>query len=85
MREQVLDVINKLIRSEKGNRVTESSTFLDAGLDSFGYAMFFMALDAEFNYFTVCGYGDDLFKEIPYSTLTVKEIIDKCILGNTHI
>lgn len=84
MREEILEVINTLIRSEKGSRVTEDSTFLDAALDSFGYAMFFMGLDTKYDYFNACNYGDDPFKEIPYSTLTVKEIIDKCLLGNTR-
>lgn len=83
MREEILEHINRIIREEKGNRVTEDSTFLDAGLDSFGYAVFFMDLDAEYRYFDACEYGDDVFSKIPYSTLTVKEIIDQCILGTT--
>lgn len=83
MREKILETINKIIREEKGNRVTEDSTFLDACLDSFGYAVFFMELDSKYRYFDICGYGDDVFSIIPYSTLTIKEIIDQCILGTT--
>lgn len=80
MREEVLTYLNKLIRAEKGNRVTEESTWLDASVDSFGTVMVFMALDSKYDYFRKGGYGEDPFKEIPYTTLTVKEIIDICTL-----
>lgn len=83
MREEVLEYLNKLIREEKGNRVTEESTWLDASVDSFGNAIIFIALDGKYNYFHKCGYGEDPFKEIPYKTLTVKAIIDTCTLETT--
>lgn len=85
MREEVLECLNKLIREEKGNRVTEDSTWLDASVDSFGSAVVFMGLDSKYDYFRKGKYGDDPFKEIPYATLTVKEIIDTCTLETTTI
>lgn len=80
MREEVLTFLNKLIREEKGNRVTEESTWLDSSVDSFGNAIVFMELDAKYNYFTKGQFGNDPFAAIPYATLTVKEIIDTCLL-----
>lgn len=85
MREEVLEYLNKLIREEKGNRVTEESAWVDASVDSFGQVLVFMGLDSKYGYFTKGKYGDDPFKEIPYSTLTVKEIIDTCTLETTTI
>ena len=84
-REEVLDRINTHVRAEKGNRLTEEQLLSDAGLDSFGLVMVFMAIDGEFGYFDNCGYGSDPLKEIPYSTLTVKEMIDRCMSKITSI
>lgn len=83
MRNEVLDALNKLIREEKGNRVAEESSWLDAEVDSFGQAVVFMGLDAKYDYFAKGQFGADPFAAIPYATLTVKEIIDTCLLETT--
>ena len=83
MRAEVLAKINKIIREEKGRRVTEENTLRDADLDSFGITMLFVALDEEYQYFTKAGYGDDVFKVIPYDTLTISEMIDICVSETT--
>ena len=83
MRTEVLAEINKVIREEKGRRVTEESTLREAELDSFGITMLFIALDDEYQYFTKAGYGEDVFKVIPYDTLTISEMIDICVLETT--
>ena len=84
-RADVLEQLNTEIRAEKGNRVTEDSMFTDAGLDSFGTTLVFLALDNTYGYFDKCGYKEDQFKQIPYSTLTVKEIVDVCISETINI
>ena len=83
MREEVLAAMNTLIREEKGRRVAEGNLMRDAELDSFGICMFFIELDAEYNYFDKMGNGDDAFKHIPYDTITISEIIDTCVSETT--
>lgn len=85
MRSEVLERINKIVRDEKGRRVSENSTLRDAELDSFGITMLFTALDDEYQYFVKAGYGDDVFKVIPYDTLTISEMIDICVSETTTI
>jgi len=84
MREDVLFNINEIVRQEKGTRVDETSTLRDAALDSFGITMLFIALDDLYHYFNKAGYTKDPFKQIPYDTITIKEIIDTCLLETTN-
>lgn len=85
MREEVLTFLNQLIREEKGNRITEKSAWLDSSVDSFGQAIVFMELDSRYDYFAKGQFGSDPFAVIPYTTLTVKEIIDTCLLETISI
>jgi len=79
--DEVLDVINEVIREERGKRVTLDSTLLDADLDSFGITMLFVRLDDEYEYFKKAGLSEnDPFGEIPYETITIREIVDTCLL-----
>ena len=77
--DEVLDFINKIIREERGNRVTIDSKLQDANLDSFGVTMLFMNLDNKYNYFIKGKYGDNPFEEIDYKNITIKEIINTCL------
>ena len=78
--EEVLEYINSEIREERGTRVTIDSSLRDADLDSFGITMLFVALDGEYDYFTKGGYGKDPFKEIQYDKITIREIVETCML-----
>ena len=80
---EILDFINTEVRNEKGTRVTIDSLWKDTNLDSFGHTMVFCALDDKYQYFSKAGYGKNPFAEIPYSTLTVAEVIDTCMLETT--
>ena len=84
MRAVVLEFINKVVRSENGNRVSEDSKFTDAKLDSFGTAIFFMELDHEYDLFAKMGYGEgeDVLSHIDYANITIKEIINLCTSEN---
>ena len=77
--DEVLYFINKVIREERGNRVTIDSKLQDANLDSFGVTMLFMNLDNKYSYFTKGKYGDNPFEEIDYKNITIKEIINTCL------
>ena len=79
--DEVLEFLNKVIRAEKGNRVTIDSMFKDAELDSFGTVMVLLEMDKKYEYLSKCKYaniGDDIFSNIPYETLTILEIVETC-------
>ncbi len=81
--EETLEVINGLIREEKGNRVTLDSTLLDADMDSFGITMLFLDLDDKYDYFKDIPADVDPFTTINYGEITIQEIVDQCILTST--
>jgi hypothetical protein len=47
--------------------------------------MLFLALDDEFNYFKDIPEDNDPYKTIDWNTITMKDVIDKCILMSTTI
>ena len=83
MDEEILETFNKAIRNEHGNRVTLDSLLIDADLDSFGITMVLLEMDDNYKYFHKGSFGEDPFAEIPYYTISIKEIIDICKLETT--
>lgn len=81
--DEVLDEINKLIRQEKGNRVTLENKLHEAELDSFGTVTLFLELDQKYNYFGDVPDGEDVFTTINFAEITIQEVVDKCILMST--
>ena len=77
--DEVLTVINEIVREEKGTRVTIGSLLRDAELDSFGITMLFIALEDEYGYFAKAGIEEDPFKMIAYDTITIREIVETCM------
>lgn len=77
--EDVLERINEIIREEKGNRVTLNSKLVDAELDSFGITVLFITLDDEYGYFKDVPDGEDVFATIPYASITIREVVAKCL------
>ena len=80
---EVLEFINAVVREEKGNRVTVDSLLIDADLDSFGITVLFLELDGEYEYFSDVPDDVDTFSTIDFPTITIKEIVDKCLLHTT--
>lgn len=81
--DEVLDEINKLIRQEKGNRVTLENKLYEAELDSFGTVTLFLELDQKYNYFGDVPDGEDVFTTINFAEITIQEVVDRCILMST--
>jgi len=79
MEQEVLDALNKLIREEKGNRVTLDSTWAEADLDSFGTVVVLSELDSTYGLFADVPDGEDQFKTLAFSTLTVRDVVEKCM------
>ena len=80
----ILARINKIILEEKGVRVTIDSTLLNADLDSFGITVLFIELDADYKYFKDIPEGIDPFTTINYKDITIKEMVNTCILNTTN-
>jgi len=76
---EILEFINKVIREEKGSRVTIDSMLRDTALDSFGYTVLFLELDDAYEIFADVPEGEDPFQKIEWDTLTIKEVIERCI------
>ena len=77
-REEVLVYINKLIKTERGNPITEEDTIVSSGVDSLGVTIVFMELDGRFGLYT-----PEEFQELDFAVITAKDIIDK-VVGNVH-
>lgn len=81
--DEVLDEVNKLIRQEKGNRVTLENKLHEAELDSFGTVTLFLELDQKYSYFGDVPDGEDVFTTINFAEITIQEVVDRCILMST--
>lgn len=77
-REEVLAYINKLIKSENGNVISEEDTIVSSGIDSLGTTIVFMELDGRYRI-----YPKEVFEVMDFSTITAKDIIDK-VVDNVH-
>lgn len=70
-RQEILDIINRIILEEHGNVLTEEDLLKDSNLDSFGYAIFWLTLCSEV--------GSEIPKnvddEINYDIFTVNDAI----------
>jgi acyl carrier protein len=80
---EVLDFMNTIIEEENGVPITIDSKYSDASIDSFGTVVFFLELDDKFSYFE----SDEEYREFmntaDFSTLTIKELVQQCILKST--
>lgn len=85
MEAEVLEFINKTIHSEKGVNVQVGQKLIDAELDSFGITVLFMDLDTEYQYFKDVPDDVDPFTLIDFQHITIKEMVDQCLLNRTNI
>lgn len=79
--QQMLASINKIIREEKGSRVTEKSLLTDAQLDSFGITVLMLDIDAQYNIFGSLDSKIDPFSCIKYDTLTIQDTLNKQVIS----
>jgi len=77
--QDILNVINRVIREEKGSRVKLEDKLQSANLDSFGYTVLFLNLDDKYGIFNDIPEDVDPFSTIDWKTITVQEVINKCL------
>lgn len=74
MQDDILKVINKIIRTEHGATVYIDSTLKDTDLDSYGNNILFLELDEAYGCF-----DNDWFASTDFFSLTIKDIVDRII------
>lgn len=76
-REDILGIINEIIVEEHGKEVTEEQYLHECDIDSFGYAMLFVGIEAQvLNSGGKKVFTDKVFGGINPSKILVKELID---------
>jgi len=74
-RQEILEFINKVIEEEHGTKVAEDQLLIDCGIDSFGYAILWTSVEAEYE----CNLSKEVMSTVDYSTLTVRDMIDMVV------
>lgn len=85
MKQEILDRLNEIILEEKGTKVSMNSTFADANLDSLGTVITIASLEAEYPIFKDLPIDQDALSTIDFQTLTIRELVRKCILSITTV
>ena len=76
-RKEILVAINEIIEEEHGSVVTEDSRLIECGLDSFGYAMLFVGLEAKVLESTgVKVFEPEILSNLKSSDMLVKDLVD---------
>lgn len=68
----ILSHINKIIKQEHGTRVELDNLLIDSGIDSFGYAIFFLELEDKYN----IEFTPEYVKDIDYKKFKVSDLIE---------
>ena len=77
-RQDVLDIINKIIEEELGEPLTEDQLLIDCNIDSFGYSMVWLGLNEKFTaYLLEPPFPGSIVDDLDYEKLKVSWIIDK--------
>lgn len=74
-RQEILEFINRVIEEEHGNAVEEAQLLVDCGIDSFGYAILWTSLEAEYG----CNLSKEVMSTVDYNILTVRDMIDMVV------
>jgi len=82
MKDEILAYINKVVRAEKGNKVTIENKLIDTDLDSLGLFTLFVELDCKYKYFRDIPNDSDPFNGLDYKKITIKQLVDKCMSTN---
>jgi len=83
-RNEIKEFVYQCIKDEYGtDDLNENTKIVDTGMDSFGITTFFLSLDSKFKYFGEHIEGVDPFSKIDIKNITIKEVIDRCLLMNT--
>jgi len=75
---EILEVINKAVRNERGKYLNIDSKYTDAELDSLGITMSLMEIDDKYDFFKKVGEGQEVFAKLDIPNLTVRKLVELC-------
>ena len=73
-RNEYFDFINKVLVTENAKAIKEDNLLTDSELDSFGYAVLFITLEADLN---LNCFEKEYLNSIDYKTYTMKDLLDR--------
>lgn len=73
-RDKYFDFINKVLVTENAKAIKEDNLLTDSELDSFGYAVLFITLEADLN---LNCFEKEYLNSIDYKTYTMKDLLDR--------
>lgn len=73
-RKEYLDFINNILVTENAKAIAEDNLLTDSELDSFGYAVLFITLEADLN---LNCFEKEYLNSIDYKTYTMKDLLDR--------
>jgi acyl carrier protein len=73
-RKEYLDFINDVLVTENAKAIAEDNLLTDSELDSFGYAVLFITLEADLN---LNCFEKEYLNSIDYKTYTMKDLLDR--------
>lgn len=73
-RKEYLDFINDVLVTENAKAIAEDNLLTDSKLDSFGYAVLFITLEADLN---LNCFEKEYLNSIDYKTYTMKDLLDR--------
>jgi len=79
MKQDILNRLNEIVVEEKGVPVTMDSDWTDTDLDSLGTLITIATLESEYPIFEP---GEGL-ESLDFHTLTIRELVKKCVLSIT--
>ncbi len=73
-RKEYFNFINKVLVTENAKAIEEDNLLTDSELDSFGYAVLFITLEADLN---LNCFEKEYLNSIDYKTYTMKDLLDR--------
>lgn len=73
-RTEYFNFINKVLVTENAKAIEEDNLLIDSELDSFGYAVLFITLEADLN---LNCFEKEYLNSIDYKTYTMKDLLDR--------
>lgn len=80
MREEIFAFLNKTIVEEQAFAISEQQCLAEAELDSFGFIVLWMSIEARYG---ICLTLEEI-SDYDYASLTLKTIIDRIIDAQSH-
>lgn len=71
---EYFNFINKVLVTENAKAIEEDNLLTDSELDSFGYAVLFITLEADLN---LNCFEKEYLNSIDYKTYTMKDLLDR--------